>query len=532
MKKKNTGKIGITFLIVSMFLISTTLPVVAQISNFSMDDRYDTIRSLDVENEDSDDVAADIDNKLFDLNYADPQNLNNIQSHITNSKKYAVIIVGRYIGLWQYFRFGQNLKTIQQYYHYYLRDAGTMYSTLQNKYGYDNDSIFLLVTLLPDYFEIPDEFNPDWIDCNSNLANIENILKSFKEGGENELSEQDSLFICFIDHGGNEKADWVYDSEWISPNNRIESKYWKYEEDAYDDMTDTGAVFRPTRFQWKRSWSDWLVLKLDKPIKIKGFRFCARNEKRLDEMEVYFYKGPAYRDKITFTNWPESGWKYYEFEGIEHEVDRVLIRFHENAPFSGFFAHPAIVSEFDFWRADGCGEFDNTITFFGCPFNTISDWLQWIFGYDFERYYDFSFGVDTKYIKAKVIFALQPCCSGGFMSELSGENRIVCTASRGFELALANWFTPFTLALNGTDADGDGYPDADYNNDTKISILEAYRYSVESVEDQINWVPSLGPQHPLIDDNGDGIGHIYYETNYYDPTDPDKDGYLAANTFL
>ena len=38
-------------------------------------------------------------------------------------------------------------------------------------------------------------------------------------------------------------------------------------------------------------------------------------------------------------------------------------------------------------------------------------------------------------------------------------------------------------------------------------------------------------QHPLIDDNGDKIGHNLNESGC-DPETPGEDGYLAANTFL
>ena len=48
-----------------------------------------------------------------------------------------------------------------------------------------------------------------------------------------------------------------------------------------------------------------------------------------------------------------------------------------------------------------------------------------------------------------------------------------------------------------------------------------------------------GKQHPLLDDYNDidengeyPIGHSYIETDYFDHNDPEKDGYLAANTFL
>jgi len=64
-----------------------------------------------------------------------------------------------------------------------------------------------------------------------------------------------------------------------------------------------------------------------------------------------------------------------------------------------------------------------------------------------------------------------------------------------------------------------------YPPDGKVSILEAYRYAADYVAGQ----PVI--QHPLIDDNGDTDGHHFLESGY-DPLNPDKDGYLAANTFI
>ena len=136
---------------------------------------------------------------------------------------------------------------------------------------------------------------------------------------------------------------------------------------------------------------------------------------------------------------------------------------------------------------------------------------------------DYQFAKYLKGIKARVV-ALQPCYSGGYINDLSAGNRIICTASGENELAFLSWIGPFTRALNGTIG-------TDYNSDGNISILEAYRYAAEDVEKQISRNPTQGPDHPLIDDNGDKIGYHFNDSGY-DPSIPGKDGYLAANTFL
>lgn len=57
-----------------------------------------------------------------------------------------------------------------------------------------------------------------------------------------------------------------------------------------------------------------------------------------------------------------------------------------------------------------------------------------------------------------------------------------------------------------------------YPEEGKISIFEAYMYTAKLANNDY-------PRefHPLIDDNGDFIGHHYFETNYfYDENDPDN----------
>jgi hypothetical protein len=434
---------------------------------------------------------------------------------------------------------------------WFLNSAGMIYNTLNDTYGYDEDNIFLLVHLLPvityqgkTYFNtIPATFNPSWRDYDSTKGNLETVLSTFNPGGENELTENDQLFICFIDHGANKGENYAsndqYTNEFIGPNNYIDTN-WVGEDKAIDSYTiathsryhntETSAVF--SQFY---DWSDWLTLTLNAPTKIKGFRINAKKENNLDQMNVTLYNGNTIVYTSTFTDWPNNGYKYVEFEGVNKEkiVDKVKIRFHENAPIAGFLLHPAKVYDFNFWTAewDNCGEVGDR-TYFGCPFITIPDYLKSLYGSSMEKLYDFELWSYTYEIQAKIIFALQPCMSGGFISELSGPNRIVCTASRGCEVADASWVEPFTRALNKIDENNDGIPDADYNNDGQISILEAYRYAAEKVKNQLNAHPDFPPQHPLIDDNGDHIGHHFSETNYYNPNDQTKDGYLADITFL
>lgn len=161
-------------------------------------------------------------------------------------------------------------------------------------------------------------------------------------------------------------------------------------------------------------------------------------------------------------------------------------------------------------------------TFFGFPyeFNSIIDVIYYfIFKKNQETYklYDWELSEYLENIYAgKMIFILQPCYSGGFINDLSSINRIILSASRETELATASWIEPLISGLNGN---------ADANGDKKISILEAYEYAARKVNEKTS------DEHPMLDDNSDGIGHHYTEVGY-DPTIPDSDGYLAGRTYL
>ena len=161
-------------------------------------------------------------------------------------------------------------------------------------------------------------------------------------------------------------------------------------------------------------------------------------------------------------------------------------------------------------------------TFFGFPFefDSLKEIISYfVFRKDIDKYrvYDWELAQFLENVhSAKKIFLLQPCFSGGFINDLTGINHIICTASREDEYASASWIEPFIRGLTGK---------ADANGDDQISILEAYEYAARKVNEKTS------DEHPLLDDNDDGIGHHYSEVGY-DPTNPSFDGYLAARTYL
>jgi hypothetical protein len=63
--------------------------------------------------------------------------------------------------------------------------------------------------------------------------------------------------------------------------------------------------------------------------------------------------------------------------------------------------------------------------------------------------------------------------------------------------------------------------------DGRVTLHEANQYTSQRVETDPD---RETPQHPLIDDNGDEIGH-YFTSDGYDIEDDEKDGFVAARIF-
>ncbi|QDV32783.1 hypothetical protein [Tautonia plasticadhaerens] len=89
--------------------------------------------------------------------------------------------------------------------------------------------------------------------------------------------------------------------------------------------------------------------------------------------------------------------------------------------------------------------------------------------------------------------------SGPFINALSGGDRVVVTATRsGDEQNLAR----FGGFLSEAIAD----PSADLDKDDQVSLLEAYLMAGARVAEFYRTEARLATEHPLLDDNGDGLG--------------------------
>lgn len=89
--------------------------------------------------------------------------------------------------------------------------------------------------------------------------------------------------------------------------------------------------------------------------------------------------------------------------------------------------------------------------------------------------------------------------SGPFINTLSGENRIIVTATRsGDEQNYARFGEYLAEAI----AD----PAADLDKDGQVSLLEAFLTAGSRVNEFYQTTARLATEHALIDDNGDGFG--------------------------
>jgi hypothetical protein len=89
--------------------------------------------------------------------------------------------------------------------------------------------------------------------------------------------------------------------------------------------------------------------------------------------------------------------------------------------------------------------------------------------------------------------------SGPFINRLSGQNRVVVTATRSGD---EQNFARFGEYLAGSIADAS----ADLDKDGQVSLLEAFLTASSRVAEYYRTHGQLATEHPLIDDNGDGLG--------------------------
>jgi hypothetical protein len=108
--------------------------------------------------------------------------------------------------------------------------------------------------------------------------------------------------------------------------------------------------------------------------------------------------------------------------------------------------------------------------------------------------------------------------SGGFITQLSGPNRVVATATKsGMERNQTRFASYFVQAYAGDVADAD--------KDGRVSVLEAFDYARREVARAYEGENHMLTEHAQLDDNGDRKGTAA-------PDAKSPDGGLARRTFL
>jgi hypothetical protein len=108
--------------------------------------------------------------------------------------------------------------------------------------------------------------------------------------------------------------------------------------------------------------------------------------------------------------------------------------------------------------------------------------------------------------------------SGPFVQGLSGENRIIVTATKSAQERNETQFGAFfveALAGDGSDLDKDG----------RLSLLEAFSYAQREVERYYEAGNLLATEHAQLDDDGDGTGSTEVQEEA-------TDGWLARGFWL
>ena len=119
----------------------------------------------------------------------------------------------------------------------------------------------------------------------------------------------------------------------------------------------------------------------------------------------------------------------------------------------------------------------------------------------------------------RIVFINSGSASAPFIEALSGEGRMVMTATRSGTQKNETNFPRFMLesfSSPGTDRDKDG----------RISVAEVFLFSAEKTDQWFKDNGHIPTENALLDDNGDGEGHRVNEL------EEAGEGHLAAITYL
>ena len=123
-----------------------------------------------------------------------------------------------------------------------------------------------------------------------------------------------------------------------------------------------------------------------------------------------------------------------------------------------------------------------------------------------------------RFEKRRVVLVSSTPCSGVLTKTLSRNGRVVITATKSeFETNDTIFGQFFVEAFKNKAADTD--------KNAEVSMLEAYLYTAQRVEAWYKEQGRLATEHPLLEDNGDGVGVAR-------PSPANGEGLLAAKVSL
>jgi hypothetical protein len=120
-------------------------------------------------------------------------------------------------------------------------------------------------------------------------------------------------------------------------------------------------------------------------------------------------------------------------------------------------------------------------------------------------------------LASRVIFVDTTAASFPFLRRLAGPGRVVVTATDSSAQAFETGFGEFFVRAFED-------PSADADKSGRVSLFEAFMYASAATRAWYEQRGQLPTERPLIDDDGDGVGHEAWN--------PGSDGALARATFL
>ena len=120
-------------------------------------------------------------------------------------------------------------------------------------------------------------------------------------------------------------------------------------------------------------------------------------------------------------------------------------------------------------------------------------------------------------LPGRLIFANTTSASFPFLEHLTGERRIVITATNSPEQRYETQFAAFFVEAFKTEV-------SDFDKDGRVSIWEAFTRASSGVERWYEQQGRVSTERPILDDTGDGVGKVAGE--------PGLDGILARRVFL